>query len=86
MFSYYKEHGCIPADSDIDAIVNDMKPWYDNYCFAKQALRKNVRMFNCDMVLYYLRNYMDYGQAPRADDRPEYQDRLWQDEEALAIR
>ena len=64
MFSYYKEHGCIPADSDIDAIVNDMKPWYDNYCFAKQALRKNVRMFNCDMVLYYLRNYMDYGQAP----------------------
>ena len=64
MFSYYKEHGCIPADSDIDAIVNDMKPWYDNYCFAKQALRKDVRMFNCDMVLYYLRNYMDYGQAP----------------------
>ena len=64
MFSYYKEHGCIPADSDIDAIVNDMKPWYDNYCFAKQALRKNVRMFNCDMVFYYLRNYMDYGQAP----------------------
>ena len=65
MFSYYKEHGCIPADSDIDAIVNDMKPWYDNYCFAKQALRKSVRMFNCDMVLYYLRNYMDYGRSPR---------------------
>ena len=65
MFSYYKEHGCIPADSDIDAIVNDMKPWYDNYCFAKQALRKDVRMFNCDMVLYYLRNYMDYGRSPR---------------------
>ena len=65
MFSYYKAHGCIPADSDIDAIVNDMKPWYDNYCFAKQALRKNVRMFNCDMVLYYLRNYMDYGRSPR---------------------
>ena len=64
MFTYYKEHGAIPADSDVEAIVNDMKPWYDNYCFAKQALEKNVRMFNCDMVLYYLRNYMDYGQAP----------------------
>ena len=64
MFTYYKENGCIPADSDIDAIVNDMKPWYDNYCFAKQALKKNTRMFNCDMVLYYLRNYMDYGCAP----------------------
>ena len=64
MFTYYKEMGSIPADSDVEAIVNDMKPWYDNYCFAKQALRKDVRMFNCDMVLYYLRNYMDYGQAP----------------------
>ena len=64
MFTYYKEHGSIPADSDIDAIVNDMKPWYDNYCFAKQALKKKTRMFNCDMVLYYLRNYMDTGCPP----------------------
>lgn len=65
MFTYYKEHGSIPADSDIDAIVNDMKPWYDNYCFAEEALKKKTRMFNCDMVLYYLRNYMDYGYSPR---------------------
>lgn len=64
MFTYYKEHDSIPADSDIDAIVNDMKPWYDNYCFAKQALKKKTRMFNCDMVLYYLRNYMDAGCPP----------------------
>ena len=64
MFTYYKEHGSIPADSDIDAIVNDMKPWYDNYCFAKEALKKKTRMFNCDMVLYYLRNYMDAGCPP----------------------
>ncbi len=64
MFTYYKEHGSIPADSDIDAIVNDMKPWYDNYCFAKQALKKKTRMFNCDMVLYFLRNYMDAGCPP----------------------
>ena len=65
MFTYYKEHGSIPADSDIDAIVNDMKPWYDNYCFAEEALKKKTRMFNCDMVLYYLRNYMDDGCSPR---------------------
>ena len=57
--------GSIPADSDVEAIVNDMKPWYDNYCFAEEALNKSVRMFNCDMVLYYLRNYMDYGRSPR---------------------
>ncbi len=65
MFTYYKTHGSIPADSDIDAIVNDMKPWYDNYCFAEEALKKKTRMFNCDMVLYYLRNYMDNGCSPR---------------------
>ena len=64
MFTYYKKHGSIPADSDIDDIVNDMKPWYDNYCFAKQALKKKTHMFNCDMVLYYLRNYMDAGCPP----------------------
>ena len=65
MFTYYKEHGSIPVDSDIDAIVNDIKPWYDNYCFAEEALKKKTRMFNCDMVLYYLRNYMDNGCSPR---------------------
>lgn len=65
MFTYYKKHGSIPADSDIDAIVNDMKPWYDNYCFAEEALKMKTRMFNCDMVLYYLRNYMDNGCSPR---------------------
>ena len=65
MFTDYKEHGSIPVDSDIDAIVNDMKPWYDNYCFAEEALKKKTRMFNCDMVLYYLRNYMDNGCSPR---------------------
>ena len=65
MFTYYKEHGSIPVDSDIDAIVNDMKPWYDNYCFAEEAVKKKTRMFNCDMVLYYLRNYMDNGCSPR---------------------
>ena len=65
MFTYYKEHGSIPVDSDIDAIVNDMKPWYDNYCFAEEALKKKTRMFNCDMVLYYLLNYMDNGCSPR---------------------
>ena len=64
MFTRYRDAGQIPADSDIEAMIEEIKPWYDNYCFAKQCLRKKVRVFNCDMVLYYLRNYMDYGQAP----------------------
>ena len=65
MFTYYKEQGKLPADSDIEAIIDDMKPWYDNYCFAKQSLQKENRMFNCDMVLYYLLNYMSDGRPPR---------------------
>ena len=64
MFAYYKEVGGIPATSDIEAIIDEMKPWYDNYCFSKKALETQSKVFNCDMVIYYLRNYMDYGQAP----------------------
>ena len=64
MFAYYKEMGGIPATSDIEAMIDEMKPWYDNYCFSKKALETQSKVFNCDMVIYYLRNYMDYGQAP----------------------
>ena len=64
MFTYYQKVGKIPADRDVEAIINDMKPWYDNYCFSKNALMTQSRVFNCDMVLYYLRNYMSTGEAP----------------------
>ena len=73
MFSYYKEHGCIPADSDIDAIVNDMKPWYDNYCFAEEAL---IRVSECLIAIWCFTILQLYGlrTLSSADDRPEYQD------------
>ena len=64
IFSYYQEVGKIPADRDIDAIINEMKPWYDNYCFSKDALDTQSKVFNCDMVLYYLRNYVSRGESP----------------------
>ncbi len=64
MFAYYKKMGSIPANSDIEAMIDEMKPWYDNYCFSKSALETQSKVFNCDMVLYYLRNYMDDGKAP----------------------
>ena len=64
MFTYYKENGAIRPDADIEAIIEEMKPWYDNYCFARKALKTQSRVFNCDMVLYYLRNYMSSGEAP----------------------
>ena len=65
IFTYYKEKGEIPADSNIDTIIEEMKPWYDNYCFSEDALLTQSKVFNCDMVLYYLRNYMNKGTAPK---------------------
>ena len=64
MFTYYQNAGKIPAGSDIEAMIAEMKPWYDNYCFSKDALEKQSKVFNCDMVLYYLRNYMSNGRVP----------------------
>lgn len=64
LFTYYQKQGKIPADRDIEAIINEMKPWYDNYCFSKNALETQSKVFNCDMVLYYLRNYMRRGEGP----------------------
>lgn len=65
MFNYYKEAGKLPADCDVEAMIEEMKPWYDNYCFAEDCLKSDIRVFNCDMVLYYLRHYIDSGRAPR---------------------
>ena len=64
IFSYYKEVGAIPANSDIEAIIEEMRPWYDNYCFSKNALLTQSKVFNCDMVFYYLRNYVSRGEGP----------------------
>ncbi|MGM9760211.1 MAG: ATP-binding protein [Parabacteroides sp.] len=64
MFTYYKKTGMLPADCDIEAMIEEMKPWYDNYCFAKACLKSDVRVFNSDMVIYYLRNYIEEGCAP----------------------
>ena len=65
IFNYYKRIGKIAADKDIDAIVNEMKPWYDNYCFSEDALHAQIRVFDCDMVFYYLRNYLSRGEGPK---------------------
>ena len=64
MLLYYKEVGMLPAESDVEVMLTEMKPWYDNYCFAKECLKQDARVFNCDMVLYYIRQYMDSGHSP----------------------
>ena len=51
MFNYYHDLGWLKGD--VDAMVAEMKPWYDGYCFAEESLNES-KMFNTDMVLYYL--------------------------------
>ena len=65
MFTYYQQNGQIRPEADIEDAIEEMKPWYDNYCFAEEALDTQSRVFNCDMVLYYLRNYIKRGQGPK---------------------
>ena len=64
MFTYYKNVGCLPSETDVEAMVEEIKPWYDNYCFAKECLNDENTVFNCDMVLYYLRHYVNLGHSP----------------------
>ena len=64
MIRYYKEVGAIKPELTEDDIVADMKPWYDNYCFAEESYGKEPSMFNSDMVCYYMSNLVDTGQRP----------------------
>ena len=65
MIRYYKEVGAIKPELTEDDIVADMKPWYDNYCFAKSSFGKEPSMFNSDMVCYYMSNLVDTGRRPK---------------------
>ena len=65
MLTYYQQHGKLPAQADVEAIISDMKPWYNGYCFAEEALPDTNRVFNSDMVLYYLRHLSSTGLPPK---------------------
>lgn len=65
MFTYFKDSGQLRPDCDIEAMIEEMKPWYDGYCFAADCLESDVRVFNSDMVLYYLRSQIQTGGAPK---------------------
>ena len=61
MLEYYREQGLLPMD--IEEMIGQMKPWYDNYCFAEECLGES--MYNSDMALYYLNNCVLEGAPPR---------------------
>ena len=43
-----------------DGLIEAMKPWYDNYCFAEQSYG-GTTMYNSNMVLYFVDNYIRNG-------------------------
>ena len=56
MLTYYTDF-CNLHKYTVDELIEIMKPWYDNYCFAKAAYGE-VTMYNSNMVLYFIDNYV----------------------------
>ncbi len=65
MIRYYKEVGAIKPEVTEDSIIADIKPWYDNYCFAEDSFGREPSMFNSDMVCYYMSTLIDTGRKPK---------------------
>ena len=61
MLTYYSTTS--PFNHTIDELIEIMKPWYDNYCFAQECYGKTT-MYNSNMVLYFVKNYISRGKAP----------------------
>ena len=61
MLDYYRAHTTVP-DMTNDEVIAIIKPWYNNYCFAFEAL-DGERMFNTDMVMYFMTSYIK-GRIP----------------------
>lgn len=62
MLAYYST--TCHFNHSIDEIIEIMKPWYDNYCFAPESY-DTTTMYNSNMVLYFVKNYVWYGKVPR---------------------
>lgn len=62
MLAYYST--TCHFNHSIDEIIEIMKPWYDNYCFAPESY-DTTTMYNSNMVLYFVKNYILYGKVPR---------------------
>ena len=58
MLTYYSQH--YEFNHTIDELIEIMKPYYDNYCFALKAYGKTT-MYNSNMVLSFLYKYIDEG-------------------------
>ena len=63
MLTYYSTNS--PFHHSVDELIEIIKPWYDNYCFAEECYG-GTTMYNSNMVLYFVKNYIQNGKVPRS--------------------
>jgi len=56
MVNYYK------IEYDTDEIIEIMRKWYNNYLFSED---EETRMYNSDMVLYFIKEYLKSNKLPK---------------------
>ena len=62
MLTYYSTNS--PFNHTVGQLIDIMKPWYDNYCFAPECYGETT-LYNSNMVLYFVKNYILRGKAPQ---------------------
>lgn len=62
MAGHYKAAGALPEEVGVDNLLEEIKPWYDNYCFSSRKTEEHL--FNSDMTLYFLNSYVQQQMPP----------------------
>lgn len=60
MLNYYIEAGLVK--NSCKKLIGVIRGWYDNYLFSENS---SVRMYNSDMVLYFINEYISRNEIPR---------------------
>lgn len=61
MLTYYSEYFKFPCS--VDEIIETIRPWYDNYCFAEDCFGENS-IFKPSEVLYFLCRFCNDNEFP----------------------
>lgn len=62
LIDYYREEGAITRTTD--DVLDEMRPWYNNYCFSEECCGKES-VYNSTMALHYLNSLVNEGKAPK---------------------
>ncbi|MGL5353946.1 MAG: AAA family ATPase, partial [Clostridium sp.] len=49
-------------ENELDSLVEELRKNYNGYLFSEKGKK---RLFNSDMILYYLKSYEDFGSGPQ---------------------